>query len=100
MLQLQYYLKPFNDPRVGLISCGVVSLTGWLLIFVSSLTTLYLVFPGLLMVGLACGLSNPLASVYVSEIAGNGNKGMVSSIFNFNFPFGVLFANLVGALCG
>ena len=35
-----------------------------------------------------------------SEIAGGGNKGMVTSIFNFNLVFGILLANVLGALTG
>ena len=93
------YIKNVN-PRIGLIACGLVSVIGWLIILLSTFTTLNLIFPGLFMVGLACGLANPLASIYISEIAGSGNKGMVSSMFNFNYTFGVLFSNLIGALTG
>ena len=97
-IYLMFYFYLHDLSRFCLILCGSVCLLGWLLIFLSSFTTLYLVYPGLFLVGWSCGLSNPLSSIYVSQIAGNGNKGVVSSIFNFNFTFGVLFANVVGAL--
>ena len=77
---------------------GLASVVGWALILISSQLSLYLIYPGLALLGCSCGLSNPLSSVYVSEIAGAGNKGVVTSIFNFNITFGVLFANVLGSL--
>ena len=84
--------------RKGLIVCGVASVVGWALILTSSLVSLYVIYPGLAFLGCSCGLSTPLSSIYVSEIAGKGNKGVVTSIFNFNITFGVLFANILGSL--
>ena len=55
---------------------------------------------GLLVLGLSCGLSNPMSSIYITEIAGQDNKGMVSSMFNFNLTFGVLLTNTIGSLTG
>lgn len=86
--------------RRGLIICGFASVAGWVLIFLSSIFSLYAIYPGLFLLGWSCGLSNPLSSIYVSEIAGSGNKGMVTSIFNFNITFGVLFTNILGSLTG
>jgi len=84
--------------RKGLIVCGVASVIGWALILTSSQVSLYVIYPGLAFLGCSCGLSAPLSSIYVSEIAGKGNKGVVTSIFNFNITFGVLFANILGSL--
>ena len=55
---------------------------------------------GLLVLGLSCGLSNPMSSIYITEIAGQDNKGMASSMFNFNLTFGVLLTNTIGSLTG
>jgi len=86
--------------RQGLALCGATTVTAWVFIFISSMFSLHLVYPGLLLLGWSCGLSNPLSSIYVSEIAGGGNKGMVTSIFNFNVIFGISLANILGALAG
>ena len=84
--------------RKGLIVCGVASVVGWALILTSSQVSLHVIYPGLAFLGCSCGLSTPLSSIYVSEIAGKGNKGVVTSIFNFNITSGVLFANILGSL--
>jgi len=86
--------------RQTLILCGVISLVGWTLIFVSSLSSLYVIYPGLFLVGWSCGLACPTSSVYVSELAGGGNKGMVTSIFNFNLTVGGLTTDVLGVLAG
>ena len=54
--------------------------------------------PGLVVVGMSCGLSNPLSSVYINEIAGKSNKGVVSSMLNFNLTLGILLTNVIGSL--
>ena len=59
-----------------------------------------LIYPGLLVLGLSCGLSNPLSAIYITEIAGMANKGIVTSMFNFNLTFGILLTNVVGSLAG
>ena len=59
-----------------------------------------LIYPGLLVLGLSCGLSNPLSAIYITEIAGMANKGIVTSMFNFNLTFGILLTNVVGSLTG
>ena len=59
---------------------------------------LQLVKPGLIVVGMSCGLSNPLSSIYINEIAGKSNKGVVSSMFNFNLTLGILLTNVIGSL--
>ena len=69
--------------RTGLRACSLVSLLGWLLIALTSLLSLLpLLYPGVILLGLAAGLSNPLAATYVSEMVPAGNKGIVTSIFN------------------
>ena len=55
---------------------------------------------GLIICGAACGLSNPLSSIYISEIFGQSNKGRVTSAFNFNFALGIFLANVIGSLLG
>ena len=62
-----------------MIICGFASVAGWFLIFLSSIFSLYAIYPGLFLLGWSCGLSNPLKSIYVSEIAGSGNKGMITT---------------------
>ena len=52
---------------------------------------------GLLVMGAACGLASPLASLYIAEVAGSSNKGVVSSMINFNTTFGILLTNIVGS---
>jgi MFS family permease len=84
--------------RQGLLLCGGISFIGWALIFMSSWSSLYLIYPGMVLVGWSCGLSCPLSSIYVSELAGRGNKGMVTSIFNLNLTTGILFANVLGVM--
>ena len=70
--------------------------------FLHIVKTEHLVFLkiGLLVLGLSCGLSNPMSSIYITEIAGQDNKGMVSSMFNFNLTFGILLTNVIGSLTG
>merc|ERR1719300_1585158 len=41
-----------------------------------------------------------MSSIYITEIAGQDNKGMVSSMFNFNLTFGILLTNVIGSLTG
>ena len=55
---------------------------------------------GLVVLGVSCGLSNPMSSIYITEIAGLDNKGMVSSMFNFNLTLGILVTNVIGSLTG
>ena len=43
------------------------------------------IYPGLFLLGWPCALSNPLSPIYVSEIAGSGNTGMGTSVFNFKY---------------
>ena len=59
---------------------------------------LKLVNPGLVVAGFSCGLSAPLSTIYINEIAGKSNKGVVSSMLNFNLTLGVLMTNVVGSL--
>ena len=103
--------------RQGLILCSSGLLTGWALIFSAAqvwdssqqtdnhhanfqASCLPLIYPGLLVLGLSCGLSNPLSAIYITEIAGMANKGIVTSMFNFNLTFGILLTNVVGSLAG
>ena len=53
--------------------------------------------PGLVILGFSSGLSSSLAPVYIAEVAGPFNKGVVSSMNNFNFCFGVLLINVLGS---
>ena len=85
-----------DNTRHGLILCGLVSLVGWLAVFISSTGFFYLIYPGLTLLGWSVGFSSPLCSIYVSEIAGPGNKGVVTSLFNLNLNLGILFANILG----
>jgi len=84
--------------RHVLIFCGGTSFIGWTIVFISSSFSLVLIYPGLFLVGWSCGFSCPMTSIYVSELAGGGNKGMVTSIFNLNLTIGILFTNILGVL--
>ena len=69
--------------------------------------------PGLIVLGFSSGLSSPLTSVYITEVntnyihlrikqrlftvAGPSNKGVVSSMTNFNLCFGILLINILGS---
>ena len=100
--------------RTGLRACSLLSLLGWLLIALTGLLSLLpLLFPGVILLGLAAGLSNPLAATYVSEMVPAGNKGIVTSIFNcqvsphyhlilllFQITFGIFITNILGDLLG
>ena len=58
-------------------------MTGWALVLLaSSWSVVSVLYPGLFLLGLSTGLSTPLTSVYVTETAATGNKGVVTSIFN------------------
>ena len=57
-----------------------------------------LIKPGLVVAGMSCGLSNPLSAIYINEIAGKSNKGVVSSMLNFNLTSGILLTNVIGSL--
>ena len=72
---------------------------GWSLVFLSSwLELIMIVFPGLFMVGLSVGVSSPLASIYITELSQHHNKGVLSSMFNFNLTFGILLTSIIGSL--
>jgi len=84
--------------RRSLQICGLLSFFGWLLVLLASFISLYLVYIGLLLIGWSCGLATPNTSIYVAQISGPGNKGVVTSVFNFNLTTGILFGNVIGAL--
>ena len=72
---------------------------GWSLVFLSSwLELIMIVFPGLFMVGLSVGVASPLASIYITELSHDHNKGVLSSMFNFNLTFGILLTSVIGSL--
>ena len=54
--------------------------------------------PGLVTLGFSSGLSSTLGSVYITEVAGSSNKGVVSSMINFNITFGILLINVLGSM--
>ena len=69
--------------RRGLLLCSLISCLGWLLIFLAAaLSLLTPIFAGVFLIGFSSGFSNPLTTVYVSETVGEGNKGVVTSLFN------------------
>ena len=85
--------------RKGLFISSILMVVGWSLVFLSSwLELIMIVFPGLFMVGLSVGVSSPLASIYITELSQHHNKGVLSSMFNFNLTFGILLTSVIGSL--
>lgn len=95
---LSIFISKYVGARKVLIFCGGASLIGWIFVFISSSFTLYMIYPGLFLIGLSGGLSCPMSSIYVSELAGGRNKGVVTSIFNLNLGIGILLANILGVM--
>jgi len=98
---ISWFLTKFMSVRHGLLVASFGTILGWALLFISAQTEyLGLLKIGLVILGLSCGLSNPMSSIYITEIAGQGNKGMVSSMQCFNLTFGILLTNVIGSLTG
>ena len=98
---LSWLITKFLSARTALINCSLGIVMGWALIFTGAKTNLLvLVYLGLFISGTMCGLTSPLSSIYITELAGTGEKGLLASMNNFNINFGILFINILGSWIG
>ena len=98
---LSWLIARLLSARIALINCNLGLVLGWALIFTGAKTNLLvLVYLGLLLTGTMCGLTSPLGSIYITELAGTGKKGVLASMMSFNVNFGILFINILGSWIG
>ena len=98
---LSWPIAKLLTARIALIHCSLGIVLGWAAIFTGAKTNLLvLVYFGLFITGIMCGLTSPFSSIYITELAGTGEKGLLASMNNFNINFGILFINILGSLIG
>ena len=98
---LSWLIARLLSARIALINCSLGIVMGWALIFTGAKTNLLvLVYFGLFLTGTMCGLTSPLGSIYITELAGTGKKGVLASMMSFNVNFGILFINILGSWIG
>ena len=98
---LSWLIARLLSARIALINCNLGLVLGWALIFTGAKTNLLvLVYLGLFITGTMCGLTCPFSSIYITELAGTGEKGVLASMMSFNVNFGILFINILGSWIG
>ena len=98
---LSWLITNWLSARIALIYCCLGIVLGWAFIFTGAETNLLvLVYLGLFITGTMCGLTSPLSSIYITELAGSGEKGVLASMMSFNVNFGILFINILGSWKG
>ena len=98
---LSWLITNWLSARIALIYCSLGIVLGWAFIFTGAETNLLvLVYLGLFITGTMCGLTSPLSSIYITELAGSGEKGVLASMMSFNVNFGILFINILGSWKG
>ena len=98
---LSWLSTKFLSARIALINCSLGTVLGWAFIFAGAKTNLLvLVYLGLFIAGTMCGLTSPFSSIYITELAGTGEKGVLASMMSFNVNFGILFINILGSWIG
>ena len=98
---LSWLITKFLSARIALINTSLGIVLGWVLVFTGAKTSLLiLVYLGLFITGTMCGLTSPLSSIYITELAGTGQKGVLASMMSFNVNFGILFISILGSWIG
>ena len=77
-----------------IITAAIISTVGWIILSISRVS--YLLICGRVVTGLGGGLSVPLVSIYIGELANKNTRGRHINTSSFQLSFGILIVYILG----